>query len=77
MVSTHPTHPRPQKEADSLCYSFAQRCSSDNLPERTYNILTNNGTRACSHHYTAMDTDQDFTISELEGVLHRLKDTAP
>ena len=24
-----------------------------------------------------MDTDQEFTISELEGVIHRLKDTAP
>ena len=36
-----PTHPKPQKEADSLCDSFAQRCSSENLPERTNNIVIN------------------------------------
>ena len=27
--------------------------------------------------YEAVDTDQEFTQSELEDVLHRLKDTAP
>ena len=27
--------------------------------------------------YEAVDTDQEFTISELEDVLYRLKDTAP
>ena len=27
--------------------------------------------------YEAVDTDQEFTLFELEDVLHRLKDTAP
>ena len=27
--------------------------------------------------YEVVDTDQEFTLSELEDVLHRLKDTAP
>ena len=27
--------------------------------------------------YEAVDTDQEFTLTELEDVLHRLKDTAP
>ena len=35
-----PTHPRPQEEADLLCDAFAQRSSSDNLPEQTNNMLT-------------------------------------
>ena len=77
----HPKHPRPQEEADSLCDSFAHRCSSENLPERTNNLLTNmvperDGT-VTTATYKAMDTDQDFTIFELEDVLDRLKDTAP
>ena len=27
--------------------------------------------------YETVDTDQEFTLSELKDVLHRLKDTAP
>ena len=76
-----PTHPRPQAEADSLCDSFAQRCSPENLPERTNNILTNmvpeRVRTITTVTYQAVDTEQEFIISELEDVLHRLKDTAP
>ena len=75
------THPRPQEEADSLCDSFAQRCSLENLPERTNNILTNmvpeRVRTVTTATYEAVDTDQEFTLSELENVLDRLKDTAP
>ena len=71
----------PQKAADSLCDTFAQRCSSENLSERTNKILTNmlpERVRAITTApYEAVDTDQEFTLSELENVLHRLKDTAP
>ena len=35
-------------EVDSLCDTFAQRCSLGNLPERTNNIY---GTRECSHNF--------------------------
>ena len=76
-----PTHSRPQKEADSLCDSFAQSCSSEKLPEHTTNILTNivpERVRAITTAtYEAVDTDQKFTLSEFEDVLCRLKDTAP
>ena len=76
-----PTHPRPQEEVDSLCDSFAQRCLPENLPERTNNILTNmlpeRVHTVTTATYEAEDTNQEFTISELEDVLDRLKDTAP
>ena len=39
------------------------------VPERVRTITTAT--------YEAVDTDQEFTLSELEDVLHRLKDTAP
>ena len=39
------------------------------VPERVRTVTTAT--------YEAMDTDQEFTISELENVLDRLKDTAP
>ena len=75
------THPRPQDEADSLCDAFAQRSSSTNLPEHTNNILTNMAPErvraVTTSSYEAVDTDKEFTLSELEEVLHRLKDTAP
>ena len=75
-----PTHPRPQEEADSLCYSLAQRYSPENLPERRNNILTNmvpeRVRTVTTATYEAVDTDQEFTISELANVLDRLKDTA-
>ena len=65
--------------AISLFDSFAQRCSSENLPERTNNILTNmvpeRVRTITAATYEAVDTE--FTIAELEDVLHRLKDTAP
>ena len=38
-------------------------------PERVRTITTAT--------YEAVDTDQEFNLSELEYVLHRLKDTAP
>ena len=44
-----PSHPSPHEEADSLCDSFAQRCSSENLPEHTNKY----GTKACSDHYNS------------------------
>ena len=76
-----PTHPRPQEEADSLCDAFAQRSSSTNLPEHTNNILTNMAPERVrtitTATYEAVSTDQEFTQSELDDVLHRLKDTAP
>ena len=75
------THHRPQEEADSLCDSFAQRSSSAKLPEHTNNMLTNmvpERVRAITTvTYEAVYTDQEFTISVLEDVLHRLMDTAP
>ena len=76
-----PTDARHQKEADSLCDLFAQRCSPVNLPERTNNIITNMVTERVrtitTATYEAVDTDQEFTLPGFEDVLHRLKDTAP
>ena len=58
-----PTHPRPQEEADSLCDSFAQRCS----PEHTNNILTNivpeRVRTVTTATYEAVDTDHEFIKS--------------
>ena len=74
------THPMPQEEVDSLCDSFAQRCSSKNLPERTNNLQTNMVPECVrtitTASYKAVDTVQEFIISELENVQHRLKATA-
>ena len=39
------------------------------VPERVRTITTST--------YEVVDTDQEYTISEFEDVLHRLKDTAP
>ena len=76
-----PTHPRPQAEADSLCDAFAQRSSSTNLPEHTNNILAQLAPERVrtitTATYEAVSTDQEFTLSALEDVLHLLKDTAP
>ena len=73
-----PTHPMPRKEVDSLCDSFAQRRSLQNLPEDTINKLTQmvpaRVRTITTANYEAVETDQWFTPSEL---LHRLKDTAP
>ena len=80
-VPRPPSHSMPQEEADSLCDSFAQRCSSANLPEHTNNMLTNMAPERVrtitTATYEAVYTDQEYTLSELEDVLHRLKDTAP
>ena len=68
-----------QEEDDALCSSFAQRCSPENLPERTNNILTTmvpEPVRTITTTYEAVDTDQEFILSELEYVLHRLKNTS-
>ena len=76
-----PTHPRSQEEADSLCDSFAQRCSSENLPEHTNNTLTNmvpeRVRTTTTATYEAVNTDQESNLSEIEDVIHSLKDTAP
>ena len=76
-----PTHPRPQEEADSLCDTFAERSSSVILPEQTNNVLRGMAPERVrvitKASYEAVATDQEFTLSELEDVLHRLKDTAP
>ena len=75
-----PTQPRPQEEADSLCDSFAERSSSVNLPEQTNNVLTGMAPERVrviiEATYEAVATDQEFTLSELKDLLHRLKDTA-
>ena len=71
-----PTHPRPQEEADSLCDSFSERSSSVYLPEQTNNVLTGMAPERV-RVITESTYDQEFTLSELEDVLHRLKDTAP
>ena len=76
-----PTHHRPQEETDSLCDSFAQRCSPESLHEDTINNLTQMAPARVrtitTEAYKPVDTDQEFTLSELEDVLYRLKDTAP
>ena len=76
-----PTHPRPQEEEDSLCDSFIERSSSVNLPEQTNNVLTGIAPERVriitEAPYEAVATDQEFTLSELEDVLHCLKDIAP
>ena len=76
-----PTHHRPQEEADSLCNSFAQRYTPENIPERTNNIIINmvpeRVRTITTASYEAVDTDHEFTLSELKDVLHRMKDTAP
>ena len=76
-----PTHPRPQEEADSLCDTFAERSSSVILPEQTNNELRGMAPERVrvitEASYEAVATDQEFTLSELEEVLHRLKDTTP
>ena len=52
-----------------------------NLPERTNNILTNMVPERVrpitTATYEAVDIDQEFTLSELEDVLRRLKDNVP
>ena len=67
------THHRPQEETDSLCDSCAQRCSPENVHEYTINKLTQMAqARVCTITHTAyepVDTDQEFTLSELEDVL--------
>ena len=52
-----------------LCSTMLNNIRTYMVPERirTITIAT----------YEAVDTDQEFTLSELEDVLHRLKDTAP
>ena len=76
-----PTHHMPQEEADSQCNSFAQRCSPENLHEDTINKLTQmapaRNRTITTAAYKPVDTDQEFTLSELEDVLYRLNDTAP
>ena len=76
-----PTHHMPQEEADSLCNSFAQRCSPENLHEGTINKLTQMAPSRLrtitTSGYEPVDTDQEFTLTELEDVLYRLNDTAP
>ena len=54
-----PTHPRPQEEADSLCKTFAHRCSTENLPERTNIILPDQapeGVRIITTTYNGMES---------------------
>ena len=64
-----PTHPRSQEEADSPCDSFAQRCSPENSPKLTNNILTNMVPERVRTITTAtneaVDTDQEFNLTEL------------
>ena len=67
----------PQEEADSLCDS------SENLHEDTINKLTQMAPvcirTITTAAYEPVDTDQEFTLSELynRDVLYRLNDTAP
>ena len=53
----------------------------ENLPEYTNNVLTTMAPECVrtitTATYEVAYTDQEFTLSELEDVLHRLKDTAP
>ena len=55
--------------------------SSVNLPKQTNNVLRGMAPERVrvitEATYEAVATDQEFTLSELEDVLHRLKDTAP
>ena len=55
--------------------------SISSLPEQTNNVLTGMAPERVrvitEATYEAVATDQEFTLSELEDVLHRLKDTAP
>ena len=70
-----------KRQADSLCDSFAQRSSSANLPEQTNNVIAGMAPERVriftEATYEAVATDQEFTLSELEDVLHLLKDSAP
>ena len=78
------TAPRaPQEEADSLCDSFSQRYSPENLHEDTIAKPTQMAparirtiTKAA---YEPVDTDQEFTFAGLEEVVYRmiLNDIAP
>ena len=70
-----PTHHRHQEEAESLCDSFAQRCSQENLHEDTINKLTLMAPARV--HTTKTAAWNRFTLSKLEYVLYRWKDTAP
>ena len=72
----------PQEEADSLCDSFAQRCSPENLHKDTINKLTLMAPVSVRTITTAasepVDTDEEFTtLSDQEYALYRLNDTAP
>ena len=76
-----PTHPEPKQEADTICERFTQRCSLQNLPQSTVEQLADDLPRrlltirdACTEE---KDTNQIFTLSELEAVLVHLKDTTP
>ena len=65
------TSPKPTKlprlnDAHRKTY---QNALTNMVPEPVRTITTAS--------YEAVDTDQEFTLTELEDVLHRLKDTAP
>ena len=80
-VPSTPTHHMPQEEADSLCNSFAQRYSPENLHEDTINKLKQMAPARVrtitTATYEPVDTNQEFRLSELEEVQYRLNDTAP
>ena len=70
-----------QEEADSLCDSFSQRCSPENLHEDTIAKPTQmapaRDRTITTAAYEPVDTDHEFTLAGLEAVLYRLNDIAP
>ena len=76
-----PTHHMPQEEADSLCDSFSQRYSPENLHEDTIaksiQMAPARIRTITTAAYEPVDTDQEFTFAGLEEVVYRLNDIAP
>ena len=75
------THPNPQQEAERLAEKFAQRTSSENLPQETRRLQQqlheqrwNEINRACN---TPDDTDAPYTLQELRATYKSGRDTAP
>ena len=70
-----------QQQPNATTKSTQQRYGEELRQKNEQNVLTNmvqeRARTVTTATYEAVYTDQEFTISELEGVLDRLKDTTP
>ena len=76
-----PRHPDPQKKAEELCQSFAERSDSSNLPPRVRQALQAvsdvRQEKADAAIREEHETDQPFTAKEFEAASSHRRDTSP